>query len=83
LIAPARTMAEDLLQSYGKFNFPVRTIWGSHDNIITGEEMRTLAGKLPNARLLVYNGAMHSAYKDQPELFKKDLLELYATAEQT
>jgi pimeloyl-ACP methyl ester carboxylesterase len=83
LIAPARTMAEDLLQSYGKFNFPVRIIWGSHDNIITGEEMRTLAGKLPNARLLVYNGAMHSAYKDQPELFKKDLLELYATAEQT
>ena len=78
-----RALEEDLVQSYGKFNFPVRIIWGSQDNFISGEEMRTLADKLPNAKLLVYNGAAHSAYKDQPELFKRDLLELYAIAEQT
>ena len=83
LIAPARAMEEDLAQSFGKFNFPVRIIWGSLDNFISGEEMRTLADKLPNAKLLVYNGATHSAYKDQPELFKRDLLELYAIAERT
>jgi pimeloyl-ACP methyl ester carboxylesterase len=83
LIAPARALDEDLLKSYGRFNFPVKIIWGSQDNIISGEEMRTLADKLPNAKLLVYNGASHSAYKDQPELFKRDLLELYATAERT
>ena len=83
LIAPARALDEDLVQSYGKFNFPVKIIWGSQDNFISGEEMRTLSDKLPNAKLLVYNGASHSAYKDQPELFKRDLLELYATAEQT
>ena len=51
-------------KSYGKFNFPVRIVWGSQDNIISGEEMRTLSDKLPNAKLLVYNGAAHSAYKD-------------------
>ena len=45
--------------------------------------MRTIAGKLPNAKLLVYNGAAHSAYQDQPEWFKRDLLELYVMAEQT
>jgi pimeloyl-ACP methyl ester carboxylesterase len=45
--------------------------------------MRTLTDKLPNAKLLVYNGAGHSAYQDQPEWFKRDLLELYAKAEQT
>ena len=83
LIAPARALDEDLVHYYGKFNFPVKIIWGSQDNIISGEEMRTLANKLPNAKLLVYNGASHSAYKDQPELFKRDLLELYAIAEQT
>ena len=83
LIAPGRALEDDLLQCYGKFNFPVRIIWGSQDNIISGEEMRTLADKLPNAKLLVYNGASHSAYKDQPEQFKQDLLELYANAEQT
>ncbi len=83
LIAPGRALEDDdLVQSYGKFNFPVKIIWGSQDNIISGEEMRTLANRLPNAKLLVYSGASHSAYKDQPELFKRDLLELYAHAEQ-
>jgi abhydrolase domain-containing protein 14 len=83
LIAPGRALEHDLLGSYNKFNFPVRIIWGSRDNIISGEEMRTLADKLPNAKLLVYNGASHSAYKDDPNQFKHDLLELYASAEQT
>ena len=82
LVGPGRALAEDLLQAYKKFNFPVKIIWGSQDNIISGEEMRTLRDKLPNAKLLVYDGASHSAYKDEPEQFKHDLLELYATAEQ-
>jgi pimeloyl-ACP methyl ester carboxylesterase len=83
LIAPANALGEDLVQSYGKFNFPVRIIWGAQDNIISGEEMRTLADKVPSAKLLVYNNASHPAYLNQPELFKRDLLELYANAEQT
>ncbi len=79
LIAPGRALEdEDLFQSYGKFDFPVRIVWGSRDNIISGEEMRTLSDKLPNAKLLVYNGSSHSAYKDEPEQFKRDLLEFYA-----
>jgi pimeloyl-ACP methyl ester carboxylesterase len=81
LIAPGRALTEDLLQSYDRFNFPVKIIWGSLDNVISGEEMRTLSHKLPNAKLLVYNGAGHSAYKDKPEQFKRDLLELYANSE--
>jgi pimeloyl-ACP methyl ester carboxylesterase len=83
LIAPGRAFEVDLLKLYPKFNFPVKIIWGAQDNLISGEEMRTLSDKLPNAKLLVYNGASHSAYKDQPEQFKKDLLELYAAAERT
>jgi pimeloyl-ACP methyl ester carboxylesterase len=81
LIAPARALSDDLVESYGKFDFPVKIIWGSHDNIISGEEMRTLADKLPDAKLLVYKDASHPAYLSQPELFKRDLLELYANAE--
>jgi pimeloyl-ACP methyl ester carboxylesterase len=83
LVAPSRALDEDLMRHYDKFKFPVKIIWGSQDNIISGEEMRTLSSKLPNAKLLIYNGASHSAYRDQPELFKRDLLELYANAEQT
>lgn len=81
LVAPARALEKDLAQAYKRFEFPVTIIWGSEDNIIAGEDMRTLADKLPKAKLIVYEGASHSAYKDQPEKFKHDLLELYAKAE--
>jgi pimeloyl-ACP methyl ester carboxylesterase len=83
LVAPARALTNDLIQSYEKFNFPVKIIWGTQDNVISGEEMRTLSHKLPKAKLVVYNGATHSAYKDEPEQFKRDLLEFYAKVEQT
>ena len=82
LVAPARPFEEaDLVKAYERFNFPVRIVWGSMDSLISGEEMRTLAEKLPKAKMLVYNGAAHSAYQDKPEWFKRDLLELYAVAE--
>jgi pimeloyl-ACP methyl ester carboxylesterase len=81
LVAPGRAIDESLRRSYGEFRFPVRIIWGSRDNIISGEEMRTLAGLLPYAKLVVYEGAGHSAYLAQPDRFKRDLLELYALAE--
>ena len=81
LVAPARALEPDLVQSYGKFKFSTTIIWGSQDNIVASEDMRTLADKLPNAKLIVYDGASHSAYKDQPDTFKHDLLELYANAE--
>jgi pimeloyl-ACP methyl ester carboxylesterase len=82
LVAPGRALEKSLSQAYGKFRFPVRIIWGSKDNIVSGENMRVLAGLLPNAKLVVYEGAGHSAYLAQPERFKRDLLELYALAEQ-
>jgi len=81
LVSPAHALTDDLVQVYGKFTFPVRIIWGSQDNVISGEEMRTLAEKIPKAKLLVYMDASHSSYLSQPELFKRDLLELYAKAE--
>ena len=82
LISPAHALTEDLVESYPRFRFPVRIIWGEQDNIISGEELRTLADKIPNAKLVVYEDATHAAYLSQPEQFKRDLLELYAKAEQ-
>ena len=80
LVSPARALEPDLAKSYSQFKFSTTIIWGSQDNIIASEDMRTLASKLPNAKLVVYEGANHSAYKDEPERFKRDLLELYANA---
>jgi pimeloyl-ACP methyl ester carboxylesterase len=81
LIAPGRALELDLVQFYAKFKFPTTIIWGSQDNIVASEDMRTLADKLPHAKLVVYDEASHSAYKAQPDRFKHDLLELYANAE--
>ncbi|MCW4010109.1 MAG: alpha/beta hydrolase [Candidatus Bathyarchaeota archaeon] len=83
LVAPARALDEALVPLFERFRFPVRIIWGSEDNVISGEEMRVLSDKLPKAKLVTYEGAAHSAYVGQPERFKRDLLELYASAEQT
>jgi pimeloyl-ACP methyl ester carboxylesterase len=81
LIAPARAFDDDtLIKAYRSFKFPVRIVWGTQDSVISGEEMRTLTDILPNAKMLPYNGAAHSAYQDQPEWFKRDLLSLYASA---
>lgn len=81
LVGPARVLEPDLVEIYSKFKFSTTIIWGSEDTIIASEDMRALADKLPNAKLVVYDGASHSAYKDQPDRFKNDLLELYANAE--
>jgi len=81
LISPARTLEPNLAKAYNRFKFSTTIIWGSEDTIILGEDMRTLADKLPNAKLIIYNGATHSAYRDQPAQFMHDLLELYANAE--
>ncbi len=81
LVGPARALGGDLVHAYSSFNFPSTIIWGSEDSIIASEDMRTLADKLPKSKLVVYQGAKHSAYKDEPERFKRDLLELYINAE--
>ncbi|MCL1965663.1 MAG: alpha/beta hydrolase [Candidatus Bathyarchaeota archaeon] len=81
LVGPARVFEEQLLQSYDSFKFPSTILWGSEDSSIASEDMRTLAAKLPNSKLIIYQGAKHSAYKDCPERFKHDLLELYVKAE--
>jgi pimeloyl-ACP methyl ester carboxylesterase len=81
LVAPASALEDSLTGSYSKFGFPVRVVWGTEDNIISGEEMRTLVDKLPHGKLVTYQDAGHSAYNHQPDRFKRDLLELYAAAE--
>ena len=51
LIAPARALEKSLSQAYSKFSFPL-IIWGSRDNIISGEDVCKLASLLRNAKLV-------------------------------
>jgi len=81
LIGAVRVLENSLVQAYSRFKFPVRLIIGSEDRIASLEELRLLTDKLPNPKLIVYEGAGHSAYLGSPDRFKRDLLELYALAE--
>lgn len=83
LLAPVRVLENGLPKSYRKFTFPVSIIFGSEDRIASLEELRNLLDMMPNAKLTVYQNEGHSAYLSRPERFKRDLLELYAVAEQT
>ena len=82
LTSPVRALQETLVKAYAGFKFPIRIIFGSEDRIVSLEEMRTLSDKLPNSKLKIYQSAGHSAYVNRPDLFKQDLMELYAKAEQ-
>lgn len=82
LVGAVRVFESRLTEAYNNFRFPVRLIIGSEDRIASEEDLRTLAGKLPYAKLTVYEGEGHSAYIGSSERFKRDLLELYALAEQ-
>ncbi len=83
LVGPARALEPELVKSFGTFKFSSIIIWGSRDTIIASEDMRTLSDRLPKSKLLIYDDAGHSAYRDEPERFIHDLLELYVRAEQT
>lgn len=83
LVGAVRVLDETLSHAYGRFTFPVRLIVGSEDHIASEEDLRTLASKLPDGKVTVYEGEGHSAYLAGAERFKRDLLELYALAEQT
>ncbi len=78
LVSPTRTDKPQLVEAYQNFNFPVRIVWGPKDTIVSQEELHRMASRLPNAKIAIYDGAGHAAYKDKPESFKKELLELYA-----
>lgn len=82
LVGAVRVLDDSLIQAYSQFKFPVRLILGSEDNIASSEDLRTLAGLLPDGKLTIFEGVGHSAYLGNPQRFKNELLELYAQSEQ-
>jgi len=83
LVGAVRVLEKALMEAYSRFKFPVRLIIGSEDRIASLEELRLVADKLPNPKLIVYEGVGHSAYLSSPDRFKRDLMELYVAAEQS
>ncbi len=80
LIAPPRTKEEALMQTYNILKIPVSIIYGTKDNLVSLDEMEELDDRLANSKLIMYENANHPAYLNNPENFKKDIIELYYEA---
>ena len=80
LLGATRVFQGELAKAYGKFHFPVCITIGSKDRIASLQELRNLAGRLPEGELKVYENASHASYLDSSDRFKKDLFEFYTRA---
>jgi proline iminopeptidase len=59
---------------HGRLTMPVLVIAGDRDYQVGLEPQRDLARRLPDADLLVYEGAGHFMYLDAPDRFARDVI---------
>ena len=52
---------------------PTLVVWGDRDVFTTRDEQDSLLAAIPNARLLVYEGAGHAMHWEEPRRFAADL----------
>ena len=53
---------------------PVLVVAGRHDGAARPEGLRELAGRLPNARFVEYEGSGHFVYLDEGDRFARDVI---------
>lgn len=63
---------------HDRLAMPVLVVAGERDYQIGLQPQRELAERLPNARLLVYEGAGHFMYVDQPDRFARDMAAFFS-----
>jgi len=82
----SRTSAESFFRSIGdlwhtdlrpriaKINVPTLGVFGKYDNIVNPNQSKELANGLPYARIQMMSHSRHFPMLDEPELFRKTLL---------
>ncbi|MET1102050.1 MAG: alpha/beta hydrolase, partial [Pyrodictiaceae archaeon] len=50
----------------------ITIMWGTRDDIVSGEEMKRLAS-ITAAKLIEVEGVGHANYLERPDLFKREL----------
>ena len=81
LKAPARVwratfkglLEDDSLRELGKIRAPTLIVWGDQDAILPRSDQESLAAAVPGSRLLVYPGAGHAFYWEEPRRVASDL----------
>lgn len=76
--AAMRALPVDNSGLEARLSLPVRFLVGAHDATRSVDGLKTLAGRLPDASVLVFEDSGHSPFLEEPERFNRALLELAA-----
>jgi pimeloyl-ACP methyl ester carboxylesterase len=68
-------LQDDVRPLLRRITCPTLLLWGALDPLVPLAHARSLARKLPNARLVVVDDAAHNAMADQPDAFNRLLLD--------
>ena len=71
-------LEDDSSQELGKIEAPTLIIWGDRDTVLPRSDQESLAAAIPVARLVVYPGAGHAFYWEEPDRVAADLTSFIA-----
>jgi pimeloyl-ACP methyl ester carboxylesterase len=82
LKAPARVwratfqglLEDDSAKALGQIRAPTLVMWGDQDTVLSRDDQETLVAAIPGARLVVYSGAGHALYWEEPDRIASDLV---------
>lgn len=63
----------DLADSWPSIDAPTLLLWGDQDAMATRQDQDRLVGAIPDARLVVYEGAGHALHWEEPERFAAEV----------
>jgi pimeloyl-ACP methyl ester carboxylesterase len=69
----AGLLEDDSLAQLGKIKAPTLILWGDADTILSRSDQEMLVEAIPGARLLIYPGAGHTLYWEEPMRVAADL----------
>ena len=74
-------LEDDSLEELDKIQAPTLIVWGDQDAILPRSDQETLVAAITGSRLLVYPGAGHAFYWEDPDLVASDLAAFIAECE--
>jgi pimeloyl-ACP methyl ester carboxylesterase len=67
-------LEDDSLRKLGKVTVPTLIVWGDEDVILPRSDQEELAARIQDSQLVVYRGAGHTFYLEEPERVAADLV---------
>jgi pimeloyl-ACP methyl ester carboxylesterase len=71
-------LEDESAEEIGKIQSPTLIVWGEQDTIVSRNEQETIAEAIPGSRLVVYPGAGHALYYEEPARIASELVAFIA-----